>query len=63
MPCSSDSEWTSDEDDFSSLPVINVTSLNPRGGIDVISTSAANVTGLDAESGENGLKNCHFKHG
>ena len=47
--CSSDSEWTSDEDDFASLPVINVTSLNPRNDVDIASTSAAYG---DVESGE-----------
>ena len=40
---------TSDEDDFASLPVINVTSLNPRNDVDIASTSAAYG---DVESGE-----------
>ena len=39
---------TSDEDDFASLPVINVTSLNPRNDVDIASTSAAYG---DVESG------------
>ena len=41
---------TSDEDDFASLPVINVTSLNPRNDVDIASTSAAsNLSGDDED--------------
>ena len=49
---SSDSELTSDEEDFASLPVINVTSVNARGaGVDDANTSADSVTVLGAQSG------------
>ena len=43
---------TSDEEDFASLPVINVTSVNLRGaGVDDAGTSADSFAVLDAESG------------
>ena len=53
---SSDSELTSDEEDFASLPVINVTSVNARGaGVDdalADAQLAESEVNTDMEGGE-----------